>query len=86
MEALLERGDKIDAIFCANDLLALGALKTLAKRGIAVPGEVAIVAVDDIEEASYANPSLSSVFIDRTWMRPGQVMSMSDHCWCAPPR
>lgn len=68
MAALLERGDRIDAIFCANDLLALGAMKTLAERGIAVPADVTIIAVDDIEEASFANPSLSSVFIDRTWM------------------
>jgi len=68
MEGLLDRGDRIDAVFCANDLLALGALAALRRRGVRVPDDVAVIGIDDIEEASYSSPSLSTVMIDRTWM------------------
>jgi LacI family transcriptional regulator len=49
------------AIFCANDLLALGVLQTLTRAGIKVPEEVALVGYDDIDFASAATPSLTSV-------------------------
>ncbi|MFZ0049826.1 MAG: LacI family DNA-binding transcriptional regulator [Streptosporangiaceae bacterium] len=49
------------AVFCANDLLALGLLQEMTRHGIAVPGEVAIVGYDDIEFAAAAAVPLSSV-------------------------
>ena len=50
-----------DGLFCANDLLALGALKALAEAGLEVPGKVAVVGLDDTELAGLTTPSLSSV-------------------------
>jgi LacI family transcriptional regulator len=49
------------AVFCANDLLALGVLQRLAQEGVRVPQDVAIVGYDDIEFASAAAVPLSSV-------------------------
>jgi LacI family transcriptional regulator len=49
------------AIFCANDLIALGALQELTTRGIQVPDEVAIVGYDDIDFAAAAAVPLSSI-------------------------
>jgi LacI family transcriptional regulator len=49
------------ALFCANDLLALGALQQLALQGIRVPQDIAIVGYDDIDFASSAMVPLSSV-------------------------
>jgi LacI family transcriptional regulator len=49
------------AIFCANDLLALGALQELAQQGVGVPADVAIVGYDDIDFAAAAMVPLSSV-------------------------
>jgi DNA-binding LacI/PurR family transcriptional regulator len=49
------------AVFCANDLLALGLLQELTLRGIRVPDDVAIVGYDDIEFAAAAATPLSSV-------------------------
>ncbi len=49
------------AIFCANDLLALGMLQELVQRGLRVPDDVAIVGYDDIEFAGAATVPLSSV-------------------------
>ena len=40
------------AVFCANDLLALGVLQALYTAGVSVPGEMAIVGYDDIEFAA----------------------------------
>jgi DNA-binding LacI/PurR family transcriptional regulator len=49
------------AVFCANDLLALGLLQEMTQRGIRVPGDLAIVGYDDIEFAAAAAVPLSSV-------------------------
>jgi LacI family transcriptional regulator len=49
------------AIFCANDLLALGVLQQMTQRGLSVPGDLAIVGYDDIEFAAAAAVPLTSV-------------------------
>lgn len=59
------------AVFCANDLLALGMLQELARKGVRVPDDVALVGYDDIEFAGAAAIPLSSVrqprhFLGRT--------------------
>ncbi len=50
-----------DAVFCANDLLALGMLRELLQAGVRVPGDVALIGYDDIEFASASTVSLSSI-------------------------
>ncbi|MET0725917.1 MAG: LacI family DNA-binding transcriptional regulator [Leifsonia sp.] len=50
-----------DAIVCANDLLAVAALKELTSRGLRVPEDVAVVGMDDTDAAELANPSITSV-------------------------
>lgn len=49
------------AVFCANDLLALGVLQEMTRRAVRVPQDVAIVGYDDIEFAAAAAVPLSSV-------------------------
>jgi LacI family transcriptional regulator len=49
------------ALFCANDLLALGALNECLRRGVRVPEDLALVGYDDIEFASTAPVPLTSV-------------------------
>ncbi|TDT32931.1 LacI family DNA-binding transcriptional regulator [Naumannella halotolerans] len=63
VEALLDRSPsrRPDAIFAANDLLALGVLQGLTLAGVAVPDEMAVVGYDDIEFASSAAIPLTSV-------------------------
>lgn len=60
-ELLLERGQKFDAVFGASDLIAIGALRALVERGLAVPGDVAVAGFDDIPVASFIYPSLTTV-------------------------
>jgi LacI family transcriptional regulator len=50
-----------DAILAANDLLAIGAVHALRRRGLAVPGDVAVTGMDDTEIAAVFSPSLTSV-------------------------
>ena len=55
----------VDAIFCANDDLALGALFESQRMNINVPGELAICGFNDIEASQFVNPSLTSVEVGR---------------------
>ena len=50
-----------DAILCANDLLAVGVLAALHERGLDVPGEIALVGMDDTALCELTWPSLTSV-------------------------
>jgi DNA-binding LacI/PurR family transcriptional regulator len=63
-QELLALPDPPDAIFCFSDLLALGAIRAVFDSGLDVPGDVAIVGMDDIEEGRFARPSLSTVSLD----------------------
>ena len=51
----------VTAVFCANDQMALGVLRALAESGRSVPGEVSVVGFDDIPEAAYLLPPLTTV-------------------------
>ncbi|WP_270888810.1 LacI family DNA-binding transcriptional regulator [Pedococcus sp. 5OH_020] len=61
MQELLDRDPRIDGVFCANDLMALGALASLRARGIRVPGDARLVGFDDIDAASLVSPALTTV-------------------------
>lgn len=65
MARLLDADLGIDAVFGLSDALALGALHTLHLRRIDVPGQIAVIGFDDIDEAAFSAPTLSTV-------RPGR--------------
>ncbi len=50
-----------DAIFCANDMMALGSMSVLADAGLSVPDDVAVAGYDDIPLAHYTWPSLTTM-------------------------
>jgi LacI family transcriptional regulator len=60
-EELLARTDRPTAVFCANDMLALGVLQVMVRAGVSVPDDVAIVGYDDIDFAAAAAVPLTSV-------------------------
>ena len=51
------------AIFCANDLMALGALEALKQLGRQVPGQVAVIGYDDQELARHTHPPLTTMLL-----------------------
>jgi LacI family transcriptional regulator len=59
--ALLTRRPDVDALMCANDLIALGAVDVLRAAGRRVPDDVAVVGMDDTDLAAASWPSLTSV-------------------------
>ena len=61
MEKLLAAEDRPRAVVCAYDHLAIGAMRCLADHGLRVPEDVAIVGMDNIPEAQYLIPGLSSI-------------------------
>lgn len=58
---LLELPALPQAVLCANDLMALGVLRRLREAGIRVPEDVALVGMDDIEQARISSPALTTV-------------------------
>ena len=61
MKALLEKTRGFTAVFCFNDIAAIGAIRALKDAGLSVPGDVSVVGFDDILSAAYATPSLTTV-------------------------
>jgi DNA-binding LacI/PurR family transcriptional regulator len=61
VDALIARRVKFDGIFAASDLIALGAIRSLVRAGMSVPGDVAVVGFDDVPFARYSRPALSTI-------------------------
>lgn len=63
--ALLTRYPELTALFCYNDLVAVGALKACAEMGRAIPNDIAIVGFDDIPLAALVTPALTTCHVPR---------------------
>jgi DNA-binding LacI/PurR family transcriptional regulator len=68
MRGLLHSGVAFDAVFGLNDTLALGAVRVLLEAGVRIPEDVAVIGFDDIEEARYSVPSLTTVHPGQDWI------------------
>ena len=65
---LLERQSEFTGLVCYNDMLAMGAVEELQKRGRNVPNDVSVVGFDDVSVAYNFSPALTSVAFDRAAM------------------
>lgn len=66
MRKLLKRaGGPPDAVFCATDLVAQGAIRALLEHGLRVPEDVAVAGFDDIDEGRYSTPTLTTISPDK---------------------
>lgn len=61
MREILAHGERIDAVFAANDLMAAGALTALREAGLNVPGDVALAGFDDAPIARELDPQLTTM-------------------------
>lgn len=52
---------KVDAVFAASDLMAIGAMRAVNEAGLKIPQDVAFVGFDDVALATYANPKLTTI-------------------------
>lgn len=60
-DELIDSGKPFDAVFALNDALAMGVLHSLHAHRIEVPGDVAVIGFDNIEDTAYTRPTLSTV-------------------------
>lgn len=58
-------GTGFDALVCFTDLLAFGAIRAFADAGVRIPEDVAIASIDDVQEAEYSVPSLTTIAPDK---------------------
>jgi LacI family transcriptional regulator len=61
MRSLLALEDPPTGVFCANDLMAIGAMDAAREAGLTLPRDLALVGYDDIEAASLIHPALTTV-------------------------
>ena len=61
LHTLLDRDPEIDAVFVSNDQMAVGALQAARRLELTVPEDLGVVGFDDIPEAAYFYPSLTTV-------------------------
>lgn len=61
MKAILKANPNVDAVFCSNDAMALGAMTAIEQAGKSIPEDVAVIGFDDSALAKNAHPALTSV-------------------------
>ncbi|MEL6258589.1 MAG: LacI family DNA-binding transcriptional regulator [Pseudomonadota bacterium] len=70
--AMLAQDQAFDAIFAANDFIAMGAIRALTRAGLRVPEDVSVIGYDNVQMARYGRPALSTISQDMT--RAGRLM------------
>lgn len=64
----LREHPEITAVFCANDAVAVALLQAARQAGISVPGQVSVIGFDDIDQASFVSPALTTMAVDKLGM------------------
>lgn len=66
MKAMLDQNHSLPtAVFCANDVVAIGVMKAIHERGLKIPEDIAVIGLDDIEMSAYVTPSLTTIHIPK---------------------
>jgi DNA-binding LacI/PurR family transcriptional regulator len=73
MNQLLDHPDPPDAVFCFNDMLALGAVRAAHDRGMRIPHDVAVAGFDNTEHSAYSVPSLTTIAPDKAALAKAAV-------------
>jgi LacI family transcriptional regulator len=79
MEKLLQAAQRPTAVMCSNDMTAIGALRLLARRGIAVPEDISVIGFDDIHLAEFVYPPLTTVRMSRNSLAKAAVEALRCH-------
>lgn len=82
-------GDLPDAVFCANDQMAIGFIRAMHEQGLDAPRDIAVVGFDDILISRYMQPPLSTVSAPRReWGRTAArwLLRYLDHMESSPPQ
>jgi len=63
-QGILADGERPQAIFAANDLMAIGCMSALMEAGVRIPDEIAVAGFDDITTARFVRPALTTVSVN----------------------
>jgi DNA-binding LacI/PurR family transcriptional regulator len=67
-QRLLARNKPFTAIFCANDAIAVGAMKALREAGLRIPEDVSLIGFDDIDMVEHLSPALTTIRVAKEVM------------------
>ena len=65
MAEIIKSGTLPGAVFCGNDITAIGAMKAIHKSGLKIPNDISIIGIDNIEITEYFRPSLTTVHVPK---------------------
>ncbi len=68
MKAALSKKDYAQVYFCANDSIALGALRAINEKGLKVPKDISLIGFNDNPTSNYTSPPLSTVHVYTSFM------------------
>lgn len=83
MKQLLKGKDLPTAVVCCSDPIAIGAYRAIAEAGLKIPEDISVVGFDDIEDAKYCMPPLTSMKADCLYM--GEYAAMIMHSMLKHP-
>ena len=78
MKRILERGGKPNAVFAANDAMAIGCMQYLKQQEVSIPDDIAIVGFDDIELGTHVEPALTTLRVFKEEMGKLAVQQLVD--------
>jgi len=64
MKDLIKSKTGLTAVFAANDMMALGAIKAIHDSGMSVPNDISVVGFDNIKQGTYSSPALTTIAVD----------------------
>jgi DNA-binding LacI/PurR family transcriptional regulator len=73
-----KNGAEFDGVVAVTDAVALGIMRGLADLGLRVPQDVRVIGYDDIEQAGFSTPSLSTIAPDHEWMVSAALALLTD--------
>ena len=65
MKSILKKSDIPTAVFCANDVTAIGAMRAIHELGYKIPDEISVIGIDDIEISEYLRPALTTIHVPK---------------------
>jgi DNA-binding LacI/PurR family transcriptional regulator len=72
VSGLISEGIEFDGLFCANDFIALGAMRALDEQAVVVGKDVRVIGFDGIATGAYAQPPLTT--IEQDYVRAGEML------------
>ena len=78
MKEALSKNEFAEAYFCANDSIALGAIRAIHEKGLKIPGDIGVIGFNDNPNSEYTYPPLSTVRVHTEFMGEQSLLSLCE--------